>query len=438
VPIVTICAALQFFPQLLPSCRADIVALRNGGLIRGRVTETLQPRSRKVAVDVDKKPVVITTVTGGRVVLDASDVQNITRRPLSFEEFELRVRTTPAEVDPLWALAEWCRSKGLKSQRALVLNRILVIDPDHVRAHQGLGQGRFAGQWKTHDEEMRSRGFVKHQGRYVTEPELEMLKKTNSQKRIEHNWNDRVRGWVHGLVSDNPERRRRGLVELLKINSADAIPALSGNLRAAGAEDLRCLYVQILDQIVGPAPVSYLVDQSLFDESSEVRAAAQKAITSKRRNLACPLYLGALHHADNTVVRRAAVMLGRFGDIAIAPDLIEALVTTHSIQVQVLDTSNTYSFGANGSFGNNGAVQLPPDVYGKLVTGQYPNGVIVNNPQGATGKIRTISVNRDFQNPEVRSSLETLTKESFGYDKDQWRHWWAMHTTGVVKSSKTP
>ena len=148
----------------------------------------------------------VTTLTGGRLVLDASQVRTVTRRPLLVEEFEVRKRRTPEEIDPLWKLAEWCKSRGLKTQREETLRRILLIDPDHVPAHQGLGQARYDGRWRTYDEEMRLRGFVKFEGRYVALQEVEIRKKLHSRHRLEQDWTERIRNWSYALSGNDPEK----------------------------------------------------------------------------------------------------------------------------------------------------------------------------------------------------------------------------------------
>ena len=76
--------------------------------------------------------------------------------------------------------------------------------------------------------------------------------------------------------------------------------------------------------------------------------------------------------------------------------------------------------------------------------GYYPNGVAFPSYGQLNGspRLRTVMVSREFRNPEVLSALESLTKESFGYDKGQWRRWWAARTaTGQSKlprSTGTP
>lgn len=435
--VVTVLTAVE----ASTACRADMLTLHTGGLIRGRVSDATfligsKPvfPQREAAAKTGRAPatITVTTLTGGRLVLDASQVRAVIRRPLLVEEFEVRKLRTAEEVDPLWKLAEWCRDRGLKPQREETLRRILVLDPDHAAAHQGLGQARFDGKWKTRDEEMRSRGFVKFEGRYVALQEVEILKKLHSRKRMEQDWTERVRNWTYSLGSTDPEKRRRGRTQLLKIGDRNAIPALNKILRTSEDEGRRSLYVKILSRIPGPDPVPFLVEQSLFDASKTVRIDAQDAVTPQLRDAACPLYARELRNSDNEVVRRSGRMLEKIGDESVVSALIEAIVTTHQVPVDVVDNSNTYGFNRNGSKGDPNVLPLPPDVAGKLATGQYPNGVTFASPSGEPAvnpRVKTMMVNREFRNPEVLSALESLTKQTFGYDKDQWRRWWAARTT---------
>jgi hypothetical protein len=421
--------------------RADTLNLQTGGLIRGRITDGAPRFGSKPALSEKAAPakrirppatISVTTVTGAHLVLESSQVRSITRRPMLVEDYEIRKQHTPDEVDSLWKLAEWCKGRGLKPQREETLRRILVLDPEHAAAHQGLGQSRFDGKWKTRDEEMRSRGFVKFEGRYVALQEVDILKKVHTRKKVEQDWTERVRNWSYALSSSDPEKRRRGHTQLLKIADPNAIPALNKVLRSSEDEERRSLYVKILTRMPGLQPVHLLVEQSLFDASKSVRVEAQEAITPQVRDAACPIYARELRNSDNEVVRRAGRMLEKIGDESVVSALIEAITTTHQVPQNVVDNSNTYGFNPHNPKGDPNMLPLPPDVAGKLLTGQYPNGVTFASPSGepqVNPRLRTVMVDREFRNPEVLSALESLTKQSLGYDKNQWRRWWAARTT---------
>jgi hypothetical protein len=416
------------------------VTLKSGAIVRGRVLDATAALGHRPTSKVEREQaahlVAVSTLTGGRMILNTGDVASIAKRPFVFEEYEMRKRHTPNDVDSQWRLAEWCKSKGLKAQREEALRALLVLDPDNLPAHQGLGQTKRDGQWRTYDEEMRARGFVKFEGHYVAQQEVEILKKAHQRKRQDQDWHDRIRGAMRALASNDAEKRRRAMDSLTKIEDAEAIPALNRVLLASKDSALRELYVNIMSRIQDTnSSTPYLVDVSLFDAEKSVRVAAQGAILEHRRPTAAGLYAHQLRHADNEVVRRAGLMLEKIGDPAVIPQLIEALVTTHGIPTQVVDNSNTYGFNKGG--GPTGG--LPPDVYAKLATGVYNGANVVVPPGPWTGaNVKTVIVDHEYRNGEVLSALQTITKQSFGYDKDQWRRWWAAkQTAGPFKTSST-
>jgi hypothetical protein len=52
--------------------------------------------------------------------------------------------------------------------------------------------------------------------------------------------------------------------------------------------------------------------------------------------------------------------------------------------------------------------------------------------------VKTVVVDREYRNTEVLTALQSITKQSFGFDKDSWRRWWsAKQTAGPFKTSST-
>jgi hypothetical protein len=418
-------------------CRADAITLRSGAVVRGRVLDATAALGHRPTSKVEREQaahlIAVSTLTGGRIILNADNVASIAKRPFVVEEFEMRKRHTENTVEAQWRLAEWCKSKGLRAQREEALRAVVALDSDNLAARQGLGQSKHNGQWRSYDDEMRSRGFVKFEGRYVAQQEVEILKKAHQRKRQDQDWLDRVRTAMRNLASPDGEKHRRGMDTLLKITDAEAVPALNRVLAPSKDDNLRELYVHIMGRIQDTnSTTSYLVDVSLFDASKPVRVAAQEAILERPRTSAPGLYARELHHADNEIVRRAALMLDKIGDPSVIPQLIDALTTTHGVPTQVVDNPNQYGFTRN----NSPTGGLPPDVYAKIVTGQY-NGVRINDPM-ANINTKIVLVDREFRNAEVLSALQSITKQSFGYDKEAWRHWWsAKQTAGPFKTSST-
>ncbi len=161
-----------------------------------------------------------------------------------------------------------------------------------------------------------------------------------------------------------------------------------------------------------------------------MRTDAQEAIVTLRPESAPGFYANGLRNADNDIVRRSGMMLEKIGNRSVIPALIEAVVTTHQVPMTVVDNSNTYGFSSGPGKHQADTMGLPPDVATRILTGQYPNGVTVNpDPVMGGPRLKTVMVPRDFRNAEVLAALETLTQQNLGYDKDQWRRWWAARET---------
>ena len=74
--------------------------------------------------------------------------------------------------------------------------------------------------------------------------EVEIRKKLHSRHRLEQDWTERIRNWSYALSGNDPEKRRRGRTQLLKISDPNAIPALNKILRTSEDEERRSLYVK--------------------------------------------------------------------------------------------------------------------------------------------------------------------------------------------------
>ncbi|MBW3540572.1 MAG: HEAT repeat domain-containing protein [Planctomycetes bacterium] len=398
---------------------ADVVRLVGGGEVRGQVDSGNSRDSR----------ITISTLAGARIVLEREDVEFITRRSLAIEDYELRRRQTEDTVEAHWELAEWCRERGLRSQRLEVLERIVELDPEHEAAHRGLGHSLRDGQWLTRDEEMASRGYVKHEGDWITPQELELLQKTEAEREAELEWFRKVRLWHGWLTGRHAGRAREALEELRKIDDADAVAALVKFFRDDQNAQMRALYIEILSNLPGPKPAAALAGQALYDADYELRYAAINGIGPAQHAAATPVFVRELRSSDNVMVRRAGMGLERVGGEDAVPYLIDALVTTHRYKVRVRDPG--LSFGSNGSFGSGSGTPLPPDIEILLRTGQLPHGVIVNQPSNQLQPTKLAVVKYDHKNDEVLSALRRISGKSFGFDERTWKLWWAAEKTGA-------
>ncbi|MEX0718650.1 MAG: HEAT repeat domain-containing protein [Planctomycetaceae bacterium] len=413
-------AAVAGFASAL---QADVIKLKNGGEIRGTI-----PRKAGTLLD---ETVTIETLGGGVVTLERKEIQFITWRSPAVEEFESKVREVPRDdLDALRELVEWCREKGLTEQRMTVLERIIELEPDDPDARAALGHSRYDGQWMSRDERMEAQGYVKHRGKYLTRQELDLILKTEAQRKAEQEWFPKVRSWQSWADGRNAARQEEGLAQLGAIDDPAALPALDRFLSNHADRGMRVLYVSILDRLPGEAAVPALVEKSLHDADQEIRWRALNALDREQHAAARPIYVRGLKSDMNVVVRRSARALERVGDRSSIPDLIAALVTSHRYRVEV-PANDAVSFNTNGTFslgGSPGVAGLSPELQSMLLSGQFPNGVIVMPNQPAPQvRTRVVTVRVNQQNPETLTALQKLTGENHGYDARTWQLWWAAH-----------
>lgn len=413
---------------LLPAASADLIRLRNGGEVRGK----LRPgHTRDAEVTID-------TLLGGVMVLDRREVAFTTVRSLEMEEYEVRARQVPHTVAGHWELAEWCRQNRLRNQRIEQLELLLLLDPDHAEAHRALGHVQDRGEWLTREEMMARRGYLLYQGRWVTQQELDLLEKSDAERAAEREWFTKVLAWVRWAAGANERQRQQGIAALKEIRDPAAVAALTAHMAEHESADVRTLFVQVLGQIPGPRSARPLAERSLFDPHALVRKAALDALRPDQYSAAINVYTSALLNNDNTVVNRAAEALARVGDVRVSPALFDALVTTHRYEVQIPVHQATLLGlpSGGGTLVNAQALSqyLPPDVEVALRTGQYPFGVIVLPPAGLPPKFRVVRVQAQIPNAEVRAALVKLTGQDFGYDERTWKLWWAAEGQALLSA----
>lgn len=422
----------------LPSF-ADVVRLHSGAELRGRI---VSPAKGRAIPKVDPAgppadPVVIETLFGGSVTIPAADVAFLSRRPLDLEQYEVRARHVTNSVDGQWELAEWCRQEHLAEQREFHARRVLDLDPHHEAAHRALGHVWKEGHWVDYDVYMTERGFVKHKGRWITQPEYELIAKTAAEIEREESWFPKIKLWTGWVTGNHADRAQQGMQAFRELQDGDAAPAILKLMGKHASGDVRLLGVNVLRKAPGAKAATGLATFVLADPEPEIRRIALEGIGLDEFATVRPLFTLKLKSADNVEVNRAAVGLRRVGTPDSVAPLINALITTHRYNVRVRGGTGTgYSFGGDGSFGAPG-VALPPQIEAGLRTGQYPNGVIVIPPPDASNMLsKWVVVQQDQQNPEVLETLRQLTGADFGYDERSWQLWWSaqQHVGGLEKS----
>jgi hypothetical protein len=263
-------------------------------------------------------------------------------------------------------------------------------------------------------------------------------------------WMAKVRSMVSRLTSGNRAQAQQARNELLKIHDPDALPALTRYLQQNPDEEVRQLYVAILRDLPDPNTVYFLVSQSLFDSSAQIREEARTAIGSERADSARTLYIYALKFHNPNLATRAALGIQEIGDPngEAIPYLIDNLVYVGRRAISLPEvTWQEWSpspigptglrlvsahegaawFGQmSGSVGGRPAASVPVRVSGP--TQPTPPTQGGETMLQLIGPQKTTYVPESTNNPAVLGALEKVSdqqKSSFGYSPNNWHRWWA-------------
>ncbi len=397
-------------------CHADVLELTGGGRLAGTLAaETAD----------DAEILQITLLTGAEVRIPSSLIREVVRRPLKFEEYEARARHVDTTAPAHWDMAEWCREKNLDAQRDYHLERVLEYDPEHRKAHYGLGHTQKDGEWLTREEfeaSKRAAGFVKFEGKWIPAEKLDQLQASSKSSKAEAEWFRKVRVWLNWAGGRDARRQADGLANLKTIRDPDAISALTQFLGKSEHADVRGLFITTIAQMDSPAIVPPLAQLGIYEDVRTLRDQAMASIPEEGHKAAQSIFIRALQDKRNLIVRRAGAALGRMGDEAAVPALMRALVTTHTYKVTVPVQSYGGAFGSDGSVGAP-RVSLPPDIIAGLKTGVY-DSVQTVPLLGARGAPKVVPVSVQQQNREVLTTLRSLTKQDFAFNEKAWLRWW--------------
>ncbi|MCA8987674.1 MAG: HEAT repeat domain-containing protein [Planctomycetaceae bacterium] len=396
------------------SAHADLVKLKNGGEIRGKLVTTAAEQSRSVSVR---------TMSGAIVTVSTLDVEFQAKRPLTFEEYELRARLVPETIEDHWELSEWCRENHLSRQREAHLEQMIVLDPEHEIAHRALGHIQRDGVWTTLDDHMTRQGYVKYRGRYITPEEKQLLEQSREERDQQRNWLAQVNLWTDWLEGRRDDQRQQALQHFKEINDPSAIPALQRYLAERPERNYRELFLEVVGSIRGQAATAALVKMAVYDGDSGIRHKALTSIGPGQSDYAVAEFINHLHADENIVVRRAASGLKELGGQKAIPQLIEALVTNHAYRVQVPNPTVGVSLGTSGLANSSSSIPvLPPDLQAGVMTGMIPPENIHLPRSNRSFHWQTVRI--DQKNPEVLEALRELTDADFGFDERTWRLWW--------------
>ena len=174
---------------------ANEFILKNGGVVDGVLRPEPSNGMTYYTIELDR---------GGKLKLDRAQVARIEHDAPALREYERHAAAQTATVESQWALAEWCRKAGLKQQRAVHLEQVLQLDPNHANARRALGYSQIKGEWIRPADYQQREGYVRYKGKWRTSQEIQLIKEREARQAAEREWWKQLTLWRNQLLSERP------------------------------------------------------------------------------------------------------------------------------------------------------------------------------------------------------------------------------------------
>ena len=200
----------------------------------------------------------------------------------------------PDNVDGQYALAQWCRQRGLAPQQRAHLSRVLELAPDHEAARRELGFVRVGPLWLSRED-------------IEAERSLARQRETSLAK-----WRSTMEEIARGLASDSLARRDAAGARLLAIEDPSAIWAME---QIVSSENDQCALavIEALQAIAEPEASLSLARHAVYHPSLPVRQAAATSLKERDPHSFVPELLALMVAPVDSRIAVARLPNGRIG-----------------------------------------------------------------------------------------------------------------------------
>ena len=363
--------ALLLIPLLLssfftPAARADIVYLRDGKTIEGKVT--LNEDDNTYRID----------TTRGSVIKPANDIQRIVKAKLPQEVFTERFASVDRkDLNELASLVTWAREKYLVPQKQKVCGLILKIDPNHEMARRELGYTVFENEWIL-EKDLRKKqldlGLVKYKGEWVSRKEHSRL--------VFKEETERLATLFKSVESDNHIVVDYAVRKIMAYKGKRAYELFTPYLNSPH-ESVRLVAVSVLSQFPARA-------------GDKGEKPAREAVEAARK-----IFNLALAEPSPKVLKVTSICLRKFHPDETFRQALETLVKP----------------------GDAGTIERAREIATQLLLKKRIPGVFdllvtteTAAEKGGVGEVK--------ENKEILQLLSSSLGVDHGYKKEDWKKWW--------------
>jgi hypothetical protein len=418
----------------LTAARADMIMLRGGGQLQGKVLpDSAHPDRVQVLLISGRKP----------LSFQKAQILEIIPKASPLDDYLVKRAKAAQTAQAQFELATWCEKSKLADLARIHYEATVAIDRSFEQAQRKLGHIFHDGHWLSRDELAAVQGLIKHKGRWVSPEEKAKFDKEDEMTASRATWLRTVKLLRQSLVNGPADRKREAETQLMAIRDPDAVGALM-RVFANDEPERRILLAHVLATIAGKEATAALVKLILAEPTTDVRTAIYEKLKDRDDPAVVSGLAKALGSSDFKIINRAAWVLGNLNAVETVPRLIPVLVTTEQelvlatpAQMNQVNGSNLPSLpGAPLAVSRNGSAvvyQSPPVVGGGAVAygatsvpyglpggvGVSIGGGGVQNDNRADVRVATYT----YRNVEVLAALEKMTGKEFGYDIGEWHRW---------------
>lgn len=202
----------------LPSV-ADTIHLKNGGTLEGQVL-----RREKGRIHV--------RIASGTTIVREADVSRIERSLAPIEAYAERAKGLAfTDVAAHYALATWCRNRGLKKQMRKHLELVVAAEPDHAGARKLLDHMKVGKRWFPRYRAMLELGYVQWKGTWVRPDQLTRIQRDAAARARQARVKAQIDALMKRLAGADDAARdaaRDGLVALAQLEAMPQLAEVAG------------------------------------------------------------------------------------------------------------------------------------------------------------------------------------------------------------------
>jgi hypothetical protein len=243
-----------------------------------------------------------------------------------------------------YKLALWCQEKGLRMESIREMRVVVTLDPDHRAARRALGFEEIAGRWVSGKDAMRAKGFVKHDGVWLTPEEYRhyaadevAAEKARAARRTGN-------GAIKMAWSKDADERARALRIIEDLDAEYRLRPLAITARI-NYPDVRLRSVRDLGALNSADALPPLYKRAIFDADESIRKAAVAAIKATEAEGKIGPFVHALLSPFDSVRLHSIQALGALGDAgAVGPLVARYQIAGGSGQLVYITQVNQVSY----------------------------------------------------------------------------------------------